>query len=238
LTPPHYLRIVFGSGPARIFWNADCFAASPIPSAGATRERDVLRLIQPLDRPRSGKETLDQRDRLVLFAHERTNQREMARRNSAVKCVLALWLPARPRDELPGGRPPSSACKRRVIRVARGDLDRRDRRGPTLRKLAPPLQSSAGPIRRRRARGLCGLGKTSSGFSVNGNSFKLELANIFSRWRNPAPAWRGPARLSHHSIGINGGRNVLQNIPAGSGVIVLNKLRGKQERPSNRGHRA
>ena len=69
-------------------------ASQRIPFRSQTKisERDATRTIRPRDRAGSGKETLDQRDRLVRLAKERIDQRQIGRADGAMKCVLVFWL--------------------------------------------------------------------------------------------------------------------------------------------------
>src|SRR6266513_1423050 len=64
----------------------------PFPPQTKISERDVIRKIRPLGRAGSGKQALGQRDRLVWFANECINQRQVGRVLGAMKCVLAFWL--------------------------------------------------------------------------------------------------------------------------------------------------
>jgi hypothetical protein len=68
----------------------------PFPAQTKVGERNVIRKIRPLDGAGRGKETLDERDRLILFAYECIYQRQIACPNSAVKCVMAFWLELEP----------------------------------------------------------------------------------------------------------------------------------------------
>src|SRR5207245_7989864 len=64
----------------------------PCPPQTKISERDVLRIIRIRDRAGSGKETFDQRDRLVRLADQCINERQIGRPQGAMKCVLAFWL--------------------------------------------------------------------------------------------------------------------------------------------------
>src|SRR5438552_12921718 len=64
----------------------------PLPAQAKLSERDATRIIRVRDCAGSGKEALDQRDRLIRLANECINQRQIARPEGAVKCVLAFWL--------------------------------------------------------------------------------------------------------------------------------------------------
>ena len=57
-------------------------------------ERNATRIIRVRGSAGRGKETFDQRDRLVRFANECINQRQIACCDSAMKRVLAFWLEA------------------------------------------------------------------------------------------------------------------------------------------------
>ena len=64
----------------------------PLPAQTQLCQRDVCREISPVDRAGCGKETLDQRDRLVGFADKRIYEGQIGLPNGTVKRILAFRI--------------------------------------------------------------------------------------------------------------------------------------------------